>query len=183
MTKVDLRQHRPLFGRRKLGAIAFVLSISAALFAPILAQGLWGIGISPVLSDSMTPHMTSGDLVITGQAPAQEVGVGDIIVIRDEQTHATYAHRVLEVENGAQTISLLTGGDANARVDEKIVMVDAEVVLPQVKFVVPYAGAPLVFLGTSNGRLISVGLLITSALLLLTHSMYGRKHRVMERRT
>jgi signal peptidase I len=165
------------FHLQKRGPSTFVILITVALFSPVVLNSLFGTGLSPVLSDSMSPSFFAGDLLITGRAAVEQIAPGDVIVVQDDQSHVIFAHRVLTHEEVEGKFILKTAGDANPIADEKPVIVEAGVVLPKVLHRVPYAGTLLVYFSTTTGRALSVGLLFLAAILLLLKSLISRKHQ------
>jgi signal peptidase I len=178
----NLMHHRApsAFRFPKLGNMAFVAFITVALFSPVVLQSLFGTGLSPVLSNSMSPAFSAGDLLITVPVAADQIAPGDVIVVRDDQSYVTFAHRVLKRDKIGSTLKLITQGDANPAADEKPVVVDPAVTLPKVSQRVPFVGAPLVFFGTSLGRTISIGFLVLAGTLLLVQFRLNRKRQQRE---
>jgi signal peptidase I len=129
----------------------------------------------------MSPNFSAGDLLITAPTAAEQIAPGDVIVVRDDQSHVTFAHRVLKHEEVEGKFILTTAGDANPTADEKPVIVETGVVLPKVLHRVPYAGTPLVYFSTSTGRALSVGLLFLAAILLFMQFSVSRKSQSRRR--
>lgn len=116
---------------RLLGSILAGLLVAAALVALIATQFL-GYRALAVASDSMTPALRRGDLVVTRPVAINTVEQGDIVAFDEgESVHLTVVHRVVGVVNltvnttdsktgitSTQTSRFLrTKGDANAAVD------------------------------------------------------------------
>ena len=88
-------QKLPLLGKKKpFGIAIFTLFFTALFLAPSIATAGFGVGFSPVLSQSMSPTFKAGDLQITKMAPIRDVAVGDVILVRDEESFATFSHRI-----------------------------------------------------------------------------------------
>ena len=82
-------QKLPLIGKKKpFGIAIFTLFFTALFLAPSIATAGFGVGFSPVLSQSMSPTFNAGDLQITKMAPIRDVAVGDVILVRDEESFA-----------------------------------------------------------------------------------------------
>ena len=79
-----------------------VLSIGSAVrFADLHFQ--------TVLSNSMQPAFSAGDVVVTRAVPMESVGVGDVIVFQPPNRPDPVIHRVTSLREGVIT----TRGDAN----------------------------------------------------------------------
>ncbi|MCD8364569.1 MAG: signal peptidase I [Clostridiales bacterium] len=78
-------------------------------------------GIFPmiVLSDSMYPEFSSGDLIICRTADPEEVEVGDVISFFDPQSSGSsvVSHRVIEITEEDGSIAFITQGDYNNAAD------------------------------------------------------------------
>lgn len=111
-----------------------------------------GFGISVVLSGSMEPELSVGDLLIVKET--KDVKKNDIIVFQDGRS--LVVHRVIE-KDGNQ---LVTKGDANNTPDKPI---DKSVVKGKVICTIPYVGGLVNFLKTPAGTV----LLLIGAIALL----------------
>ncbi|SHI06886.1 signal peptidase, endoplasmic reticulum-type [Sporobacter termitidis DSM 10068] len=82
------------------------------------------LGYKPfiVLSGSMEPAITAGDLIITREIAPENVSVGDIISFRTDED-AVVSHRVTEI-NTDGGLSFQTKGDANVGTDNGSVSPD-----------------------------------------------------------
>ena len=72
-----------------------------------------------VLTGSMEPEISSGDLIICKQIDIEKVKVDDIIAFFDPDStgSAVLTHRVKEIVNENGTLSFRTQGDANNAMD------------------------------------------------------------------
>lgn len=117
-----------------------------------------------VLSGSMEPAFSPGDLIVVTPQPARDVAVGQVITyaipVGDRQVES---HRVVEVLSGGDRPVVRTKGDANAAADPWIAQLDGGVVWRQ-RLTVPYAGRAIVFLRDPLLRRVTV--LLFPALLL-----------------
>lgn len=88
-------------------AIAYSLNIglsyALATEKPIMA----------VVSSSMEPTFSCGDLVIVKGVAAEEVRAGDVIVFHNPLKNAPVVHRVVRVETRGNEIYFYTKGDNN----------------------------------------------------------------------
>lgn len=103
--------------------------LSAGIFALVLGVGVLVIGLPAVvggmpltvLSGSMEPVYSPGDLVVVKPTPAEDIRVGEILAYQlnsGEPTRVT--HRVISrsVSSSGETL-FTTQGDANSAPDEK----------------------------------------------------------------
>jgi signal peptidase len=98
-------------GRAWASRVATVLLLFAGL--SILAIGigirLFGLHLGPVLSNSMQPAFSAGDLVVTRAAPIDSLVAGQVIVFVPPGHDQPVAHRVVSIAGTTVT----TRGDAN----------------------------------------------------------------------
>ncbi len=97
-------------------ALTVVLVGCLAVFGLIaLGPHVFGYRTATMLTGSMDPGITPGDVVLSVPQPASEVEVGDVISYHiPVEDHRVETHRVVEVihnENG--TVAVRTQGDAN----------------------------------------------------------------------
>lgn len=74
-----------------------------------IAFHLYGLHLSPVLSNSMQPAFSAGDLVVAQAVPVGSVGVGDVVIFTPPGRDQPVAHRIATLNDGVIT----TRGDAN----------------------------------------------------------------------
>lgn len=144
---------------QKIGRVAaamLALALGALLWmagARLLAKEepptLFGYAPLMVLSGSMEPALSAGDMVIIRRA--REYEIGDIITFA-QQDDVLVTHRIIAREAGG----CRTQGDANNTPDEALVT------LPQIKgrvvWAIPRLGAALLFLRTPGGLVLVLGL-------------------------
>ncbi|MEZ3117419.1 signal peptidase I [Halobaculum sp. MBLA0147] len=114
-----------------------------------------------ILSGSMEPALSTGDVVIVDAGTA--VGVGDVITFRDGRDVPT-THRVVEVVDGAY----LTQGDANENPDPGLV--SPADVLGEVTLSIPLIGYVILWANTPLGY---VAFVVVPLLLLGASELYG----------
>lgn len=163
-------QHAP--PRRALSNILIGTLLSLLLLLPIAAHFLVGLGFSPVLSQSMQPSISAGDLVITRPVAVRDLAVGDVVVLKGFQTDARFSHRVVKLERGPLRVTVTTQGDANPLADRNPAVLSPNVEVPIVAAAVPYIGFGVVYLSSPNARLLGIVLLATSAALFLLRFAY-----------
>jgi signal peptidase I len=143
----------------------------------VCADVPWLLGWHPllVLTGSMVPAIDPGDIVVTAPVRADQLDVGDIIVVRDPTRRGgSYTHRVVTVLQDGRVI---TRGDANPVVDGVPVVGDR--VLGRVVLVVPVIGAVAVNLRNGSLPAAAAPTLATfGAAYLVILPLTGRRHRV-----
>lgn len=102
----------------------------------------FGVGSAVVLSGSMEPELSVGDLLLV--APSGEYVVNDVVVFQDGRTPVV--HRIVRFEEG----NAVTKGDANDTEDSPI---PQEEIKGKVIFVIPLAGYVVGALKTPVGVL------------------------------
>lgn len=112
----------------------------------------FGYGAAVVLSGSMEPEFSKGDLLIIKET--SDFGLNDIVVFEDNQS--LVVHRVV----GIGKEEVVTKGDANNVADEPI---SISAVKGKVIFWIPYLGTIVDFLKTPIGII----LVIAAAILLI----------------
>lgn len=130
---------------------ALGLSVLAVL-AIVIVPRVSGLRFATILSDSMRPTMTTGDMIVVRPADPAQIEVGDVILFRTSADPSTkIAHRVVEIVDTGDSPAFVTKGDANETADRS--PVPAGRVLGRVQFHVPLLGyvthemkEPLVFL-------------------------------------
>ncbi len=115
-------------------------------------------GICPliVMSGSMEPEISSGDLIIVGQTEPGEIRKGDIIAFFDPDGNGSsvLTHRVTEVIEDNGKLSFRTKGDANNTEDRLAVAEDKLVGIYRTR--IPGAGNIAMFMQSTPGLLICV---------------------------
>jgi signal peptidase I len=98
------------------------LALLASLAACALLPFLWGWHPTVVMSDSMTPDIRTGDVVVVMPVPDDELTPGRVIQF-DDPDHADRLrlHRIVSVADG----ELITRGDANDRDDSSPVTISS----------------------------------------------------------
>lgn len=111
-----------------------------------------------VLTGSMEPTISSGDLIICKQIDTTKVRKGDVITFFDPEGNGTsvLTHRVVEVIQDGNTLSFKTKGDANNTEDAK--PVQAGKVIGIYKTKISGAGNIAMFMQTPVGLVVCVGI-------------------------
>lgn len=145
-----------------------VILIGLAVLARTDGGGVSRVAGHPVLtvlSNSMTPTFTAGDLLIdrAPKGPATDLKVGDVITFKPTHSTGLITHRIVAIEPNASTgVVFRTQGDANNAPDSEAV--SPENVVGIYSTHVPYAGYAL---DAAHSRLGLFLLISLPALLLL----------------
>ncbi|MBQ3099826.1 MAG: signal peptidase I [Clostridia bacterium] len=102
----------------------------------------FGYGSAVVLSGSMEPEFSKGDLIIVKEA--EDYAVEDIVVYQDGAS--LVVHRIIDIDGETVT----TKGDANNTADEPI---ELSAIKGRVLFWIPFAGNVASFLKTPVGTI------------------------------
>lgn len=108
-----------------------------------------------VLSGSMEPVMSPGDVIIVDGVSAAAIQQGDVITYGGGDGETPTTHRVIEVVEQEDGVAFRTKGDANEDPDGQLVTpdrVDGRVLtLAGYLIVIPYIGYVIQFMQTSTG--------------------------------
>ncbi len=127
-----------------------------------------------VLTDSMSPYIEEGDLIVDKTVKVDDVRVGDVISFFDPDGNGTsvVTHRVVEVLNENGKLSWRTKGDFNNTNDKT--PVPSSNLVGRYQFKIKGAGSVAMFLQTTPGLIICVGVPIV--LLVAFELIRRRKH-------
>ncbi|MEV6977369.1 signal peptidase I [Kitasatospora sp. NPDC093806] len=127
---------------RVAACCASVTLVTSLLVMPLAAL-VWGWSPSVIVSGSMEPALSRGDVVAARSATVQEVGGGAVISFKDAaRGDRMTTHRAVErLEDGA---AYRTKGDANRDPDPALVR--AEQLEGIVTVAIPYAGTAWLWL-------------------------------------
>ena len=178
--------------RKAAGVIGVVLCL---LIAPILivniilivesfvnpdeVPGLIGITPMVVVTDSMKPTISGGDMVVDMKTDPKDVKVGDIISFFDPtrpDRDVVITHRVVRIEEG-ETISFYTKGDANNTEDP--VPVPEDLLVGVYRFTIPLLGSIVLFMRTTVGVIVSV---VLPVLAIIAYELLKVRKREKEQR-
>lgn len=150
--------------------IANVTIIVGSYLHPDEIPGFLGYKPFIVLSDSMLPAISVGDLVIAKEVDTEELKEGDVIAFREGRSVIT--HRIVSVVEDAGARRFVTRGDNNNANDP--VLVKAELVEGLQVLVAPRLGNAALFMQTP------VGMTVIVALPLILFILYesGRRKKI-----
>lgn len=131
-------------------------------------------GVFPmiVLTDSMYPEISAGDLIICNTAEPEEIQVNDVISFFDPMGSGTsvVTHRVLEIVQEDGQLSYRTKGDNNNAEDQVLVPQDNLVGIYRSR--IPGLGNVAMFMQTTPGLILCV---VCPVLLMVGFDMLRRK--------
>ncbi|MCL9812749.1 signal peptidase I [Natranaeroarchaeum aerophilus] len=142
--------------RRKASAAArvllgFALIITLCAVVVVAVPQVIGADESYVVtSDSMSPEIEGGDVVIVTERSPDQIEEDDVITFAppgDDERRTT--HRVVEIEEEDGQTQFVTQGDANENPDPQPVA--AERVIGEVTLTIPYFGRFVAFAQTTIG--------------------------------
>lgn len=148
-----MQPHRTVFRYLALAAFLAVL--------PAMIQTYAGIGLRVIRSGSMEPTLAPGDAVLIRTVQARQLNEGDIALLLHPNSPEIEAHRLITVDEGNSTVSLVTKGDANPMSDPAVELSPnaaiEQVVLniPKLGYVISVLGFPLIL-----GGLCALGLVV-----------------------
>jgi signal peptidase I len=130
--------------------LALVLALAALVGLGLLPQTGWYRPVT-VLSGSMQPAFSPGDMVVVMPEPVSAVRVGQVISYRiPVGDHHVQSHRVIEVLRRNGDVSVRTKGDANKTPDPWTATLHGptawrvRAVLPKLGWIVFWLRTPLV---------------------------------------
>jgi len=140
-----------------LSAFRRLPAVAAQLFFVLAVVALVGLGLLPrtgwyrpvtVLSGSMRPAFSPGDMVVVMPEPVRDVHVGQVISYRiPVGDHHVQSHRVIEVIRDGGRVSVRTKGDANTAPDPWTATLQGSTAW-QVRAVLPKVGWAIFWLRT-----------------------------------
>ncbi len=142
--------------------LVWILGIACALVALAIAGPL-AFGARPytVLTGSMEPAISPGDVVVAERIEPLAARVGEVVMFRDPaDQQRTITHRVVRIRRAGDHLWFVTRGDANNHGERWRIAADGR--LGRVLYTVPAVGHVAVFAGR-----IGAGLLLTIGVLLL----------------
>lgn len=147
--------------RRRRGAAELLVrgvlacSVLTLILLGLLPRTGW-YRTQTVLSGSMRPYFSPGDLVVVTPEPLGQVRVGQVITYRiPVGDHHVQTHRVTRIVRGGANPLVRTKGDANAEADPWTAKLHGTTAW-RVRLVVPKAGWAIARLRSPAARSISI---------------------------
>jgi len=97
--------------------IFFILLIIDVKSNPGKIKSVFGYVPMTVVSDSMSPYLNSGDLIVVKEVKPEKINCNDVISFKLEDNHII-THRAVEVFKNADGLKIKTKGDANEETDD-----------------------------------------------------------------
>ena len=130
------------------------------------------LGYSPltVLTDSMKPEFSKGDMIIVQKCNTDKLEVGDIISFYSiiENEYALNTHRIIEIKDDNELKTYVTKGDANP-IEDSHMIADGDIVGKHVA-TIRGMGKVMSFMSSSTGFLI---LIVLPMLVFLIYQVYN----------
>ncbi len=172
----DMQKSRNSKGYRKVivrvSAWIFILTL---VVTPSILHSQIGLGISPILSSSMSPAAEPGDAFITINKKASTLKVGDIVTLREAESGAFFAHRIIEIREQSGLLRIVTKGDANQLSEENPYMVSGLVEVPMTVARVKYIGYVLAYLTSMQGKQLALTAIVLSNLMVLILFLFRKR--------
>ncbi len=134
-----------------------------------------------VLTDSMYPEFSGGDLIISKTIEAEDVKVGDVIAFFDPASTSgtsVVTHRVMEITTEDGELAFLTKGDAN-NASDRVPVTAEDIIGVYTGIHIPGAGNIAMFMQTTTGLIVCVvlPLLLLIGYDVIRKKLYDRKHK------
>ena len=146
--------------------LVLLISVVAVFAAPRLC----GIQIYGVLSGSMEPAYSVGDLIYVVPTAEEDIEVGDVISYLLNASGTVATHRVVEIDE--ENSSFYTKGDANDAADGSSVHYNN--VIGVVRFGIPLLGYATMFMSTTSGKILTVTAVIATMILIVLLDILSR---------
>lgn len=158
-----LEQTQPGVARQIARGAAWAAGIVAAILVLAIAVPL-AFGARPytVLTGSMEPTISAGDVVVDERISPLAARVGDVVTFKDpEDQSRQITHRVVRIRPAGSHVWFITQGDANNTFERWRIAADGH--LGRVLYAVPWVGHAAVLVHTTWG----LALLVIVPVLLL----------------
>ena len=155
-----------------------IVLIVESFVHPKEVPGLFGITPMVVVTDSMKPTITGGDMILDVKVLAEEVQPGDIISFFDPtrpDRDIVITHRVIRVEGSGESLEFVTKGDANNTID--IPAVPASCYVGVYRATIPVLGPVVLFMRTPLGVIVTV---IVPVLAVIAYELVKARKREKE---
>lgn len=163
--------------RRPRWRIAVAVAFAAIFIAgPMLLHAVWDVTGSAVLSDSMRPAFSAGDVIVTRAGVAGDLAEGDVVVLADPEDGTARAHRVIRLAVDGGAIEVVTKGDANPAPDGPL-MLPADQPVRIVIARIPTLGRVVGILQRPSALIVGAGLLLAANVVALLLLLFPRSDR------
>lgn len=165
-----------LLKRLLYGAFLVVLVALAAAAGSAVVPRLFGYGTLVVHGGSMSETAPNGSLVIARWMAAEDVEIGDVILVQEESDSGSARpriHRVVSLEEEGGQVLVQTKGDANSTPDPNIYILPDRVLTPA--YTLPYLGFLVRFVATPLGWALVVALPGTLLCMITLRGIWGTR--------
>jgi signal peptidase I len=141
----------------------------AAVALALAVAGPLAFGARPytVLSGSMAPAISAGDVIVVERIGTLEARVGDVVGFRDPaDQRRTITHRIQRIRRDGAHVWFVTRGDANDHGERWRIAASGD--LSRVVYTVPWAGHVAVLAGSTG----PAGVLTAIVLLLVANELW-----------
>lgn len=148
-----------------------VLIVLCAVF--LVGSRLLGYQVFNVISGSMEPEYSVGDLIYVKEVDPYEIKVGDPITFVLNEDLVVATHRVVEID--AENQHFYTKGDANETADASPVHFNNVIGVPQ--FGIPLLGYVSDFIQNPPGMYITIAVGVVLIIVVFLPDMIGKKKK------
>lgn len=117
----------------------YISILIGAITLPAMIAVYFGLSFQTVISDSMTPTVHAGDMLLSKVVPIASINPGDIALLLDPTAKLYRSHRVVSITRGEDNMTVITRGDANPNLDPPVLVAN-DSQTRRVVAVIPKAG-------------------------------------------
>lgn len=154
-----------------VSTVLVVLIVLCAVF--LMGSRLMGFRVFNVISGSMEPEYSVGDLIYVKEVDVNSIKVGDPITFVLNEDLVVATHRVVEID--AENQHFYTKGDANETADSSPVHFNNVIGVPE--FSIPMLGYVSDFIQNPPGTYITVGGGLVLIIAVFLPDMVGKKKK------
>jgi len=160
------------------GALVLALVALAAVLSVAALSRLFGYHTLVVQGASMGQAIPIGSLVFTRWIAAEDVELGDVILVREERDDGparSKLHRVVSLNKEGGQILVRTKGDANETVDPNLYILPHRVLTPA--YTLPYLGYLVGSAATRLGWALLVALPVTVICIVTLRGIWAHRDK------
>lgn len=157
-----------------ISTVLVVMIVLCAVF--LVGSRLMGYRVFNVVSGSMEPHYSVGDLIYVKEVDPYSVNVGDPITFILNEDLVVATHRVIKIDTKQQYF--YTKGDANETADSAPVHFNNMIGVP--KFSLPLLGYVSDFIQNPPGMYITLALAAVLIILVFLPDFMGKRKKSAE---
>lgn len=160
---------------KKIWSILSTVLVAVIVLCAVFLMGsrLMGYQVFTVLSGSMEPAYSTGDLLYVKKVDVNAIKVGDPITFILNEDLVVATHRVVRVD--AENQRFYTKGDANQIEDSDPVHFNNVIGVPQ--FAIPKLGYVSSYIQNPPGMYITIGAFVVLIVLVFAPDMIGAKKK------